>query len=107
LVKKETVAKMKAGSVIVDMAASTGGNVEGSVVDQNVRTDNGMLLLGNGNITATVATEASALFARNIYNFLQPQHDAESKSLKLNREDEMVKPTLIVDAGVVNYQKPA
>lgn len=107
LVKKETVAKMKAGSVIVDMAAGTGGNVEGSVVDQNVLTDNGVLLVGHGNIPATVATEASALFARNIFNFLQPQHDAESKTLKLNRDDEMVKPTLIVDGGVVNYQKPA
>jgi NAD(P) transhydrogenase subunit alpha len=98
---------MKAGSVIVDMAAGSGGNVEGSVVDQNVLTDNGVLLVGHGNIPATVATEASALFARNIFNFLQPQHDAESKTLKLNRDDEMVKPTLIVDGGVVNYQKPA
>lgn len=107
LVKKETVAKMRAGSIIVDMAVGSGGNVEGSVVGQNVRTDNGVILVGIDNIPATVATEASALFARNILNFLQPQHDKDSKSVKLNREDDMVKPTLIVDAGVVNYQKPA
>lgn len=107
LVKADTIAKMKAGAVLVDMAVSSGGNVEGSQVDQNVQTDNGVTIVGIGNIPATVATEASALFARNILNFLQPQHDAESKTLNLNREDDMVKPTLIVDAGVVNYQKPA
>lgn len=107
LVKKETVAKMRAGSIIVDMAVGSGGNVEGSVVGQNVRTENGVILVGIDNIPATVATEASALFARNILNFLQPQYDKDSKSIKLNREDDMVKPTLIVDAGVINYHKPA
>lgn len=107
LIKQATLLKMKAGSVIVDMAVASGGNVEGSQVDQVVLTDQGVKLVGIGNIPATVATEASALFARNIWNFLSPQQDADTQTLKLNREDEMVKPTLIVDSGVVNYQKPA
>lgn len=106
LIKAETVAKMKPGAVIVDMAVSSGGNVEGSKLDEVVLTENGVKIIGVGNIPATVATEASALYARNILNFLQPQHDKESQSLKLNREDEMVKPTLIVDAGQVLYKKP-
>jgi NAD(P) transhydrogenase subunit alpha len=106
LIKAETVAKMKAGAVIIDMAVSSGGNVEGSKLDEIVVTENGVKIVGIGNIPATVATEASALYARNILNFLQPQHDKESQSLKLNREDEMVKPTLIVDAGHVLYKKP-
>lgn len=106
LIKAETVAKMKPGSVIVDMAVSSGGNVEGSQLDQTVLTANGVKLVGIGNIPALVAAECSALYARNLINFLQPQHDQESKSLKLNREDEMVKPTIIVDGGQVLYKKP-
>lgn len=106
LVKAETVAKMKPGSILIDMAAGSGGNVEGTVLDQTVITENGVKIVGTANIPATVAAEASALYARNLLNFLQPQHDKESQSLKLNREDEMVKPTLIVDGGAVLYKKP-
>ncbi len=106
LVRAETVAKMRPGSVIVDMAVASGGNVEGSVLDRTVLTDNGVSILGVGNIPATVATETSALYARNLLNFLQPQHDKDSASLKLNREDDMVKPTLIVDQSQVLYKKP-
>lgn len=106
LVKAETVAKMKPGAVIIDMAVSSGGNVEGSKLDEIVVTENGVKIVGIGNIPALIATEASALYARNLINFLQPQHDKESQSLKLNRDDDMVKPTLIVDGGQVLYKKP-
>jgi NAD(P) transhydrogenase subunit alpha len=105
-VKAETVAKMKPGAVIIDMAVSSGGNVEGSKLDEIVVTENGVKIVGIGNIPALIATEASALYARNLINFLQPQHDKESQSLKLNRDDDMVKPTLIVDGGQVLYKKP-
>jgi NAD(P) transhydrogenase subunit alpha len=106
LVKAETVAKMKPGSIIIDMAVSSGGNVEGSQLDQIVVTENGVRIVGIGNIPALVATEASALYARNMLNFLAPMHNKETSEIVLNREDDMVKPTLIVDAGTVNYQKP-
>lgn len=106
LVKAETVAKMKPGSVIVDMAVSTGGNVEGSVLGTTTTTDNGVKIIGEGNIPALVAAETSALYARNMVNFLEPMHNKDSKSLQLNREDEMVKPTIIVDGGQIIYKKP-
>lgn len=106
LVKADTVAKMKPGSVIVDMAVSTGGNVEGSAPGTTVTTTNGVKIIGENNIPALVAAETSALYARNMVNFLEPMHDKDSKSLKLNREDEMVKPTIIVDGGQVIYKKP-
>ena len=106
LVKADTVAKMKPGSVLVDMAASTGGNVEGSEAGKTVTTNNGVKIIGETNIPALVAAETSALYARNMVNFLEPMHDKESKTLKLNREDEMVKPTIIVDGGQVIYKKP-
>lgn len=106
LVKADTVAKMKPGSVLVDMAASTGGNVEGSEAGKTVTTNNGVKIIGETNIPSLVAAETSALYARNMVNFLEPMHDKDSKSLKLNREDEMVKPTIIVDGGQVIYKKP-
>jgi NAD(P) transhydrogenase subunit alpha len=105
LVKADTVAKMKPGSVIVDMAVASGGNVEGSQVGKTVMTGNGVKIIGEANIPALVAAETSALYARNMVNFLEPMHDKESKSLKLNRDDAMVKPTLIVDSGQVLYKK--
>lgn len=106
LVKAETVAKMKPGSVIIDMAVSSGGNVEGSRLDETVITENGARIVGIGNIPALVATEASALYSRNLLNFLAPMHNKETSEIVLNREDDMVKPTLIVDAGTLIYKKP-
>ncbi len=71
LIKAETVAKMKPGSIILDMAVETGGNVEGSKNGENVVTDNGVTILGIPNIPSTVSTEASALYARNVFELLR------------------------------------
>lgn len=105
LVKAETVAKMRPGSIVVDMAVSSGGNVEGSKLDEIVTTSNGVKIIGIGNIPALVAAECSSLYSRNLLNFLEPMHDKETKSLLLKRDDEMVKPTIIVDGGQVLYKK--
>lgn len=107
LVTGETVAKMKPGSVIVDMAVESGGNVEGSKAGENVVTANGVKLIGITNLPATVAAEASALYARNLVNFLQPMYDKEAKAFKLNPQDDVVGPTIIVNDGQVLYKKPA
>ena len=101
LVKADSVAKMRPGSVIVDMAASTGGNVEGTKPGETVKTGNGVTVIGSANLPALVAAECSSLYARNLLNFLAPMHDRDTKSFRLNREDEMVKPTIIVDGGQV------
>lgn len=100
LIQAETVAKMKAGSVILDMAVATGGNVAGSVCGENVMTANGVKILGIANIPSTVATEASALYARNILNFLQTLFDAEQK-WAFNPEEEIQKALLLTHAGQV------
>ena len=62
-------------------------------------------IIGEANIPALIGTETSSLYARNMVNFLEPMHDKESKALKLKRDDDMVKPTLIVDGGQVLYKK--
>ena len=77
LISAATVAKMKPGSVILDMAVESGGNVEGSVNGENVVTENGVKILGIPNIPATVATEASALYARNVFNFVATLFDQD------------------------------
>lgn len=106
LVTGETVAKMKPGSVIVDMAVESGGNVEGSKPNENVVTANGVKIIGCTNIPASVAAEASALYSRNLLNFLQPMYDKEAKAFKLNPQDDVVGPTIIVANGQVVYKKP-
>ncbi|TXH23031.1 MAG: Re/Si-specific NAD(P)(+) transhydrogenase subunit alpha [Elusimicrobia bacterium] len=100
LIKAETVAKMKPGSVILDMAVETGGNVEGSVLGQTVTTDNGVRIIGVGNIPAALAAQSSALYANNLLNFLTTLFNKEGQ-LVHNPEDDIHKALLIVDGGQV------
>ncbi|CAG2155780.1 unnamed protein product [Oppiella nova] len=92
LIKAETVAKMKPGSIILDMAVESGGNVEGSKNGENVVTDNGVTIL--------VSTEASALYARNVFNFVETLFDQE-KNFAINQQDEIQKALLVTHGGQV------
>lgn len=100
LIKAETVAKMKPGSVILDMAVETGGNVEGSKVGETVITENGVKILGVPNIPSTLSTEASALYARNVFNFVETLFDAD-KNFSINPEEEIQKALLVTHGGQV------
>ncbi|WP_180186406.1 MULTISPECIES: Re/Si-specific NAD(P)(+) transhydrogenase subunit alpha [Acinetobacter] len=100
LIRAETVAKMKPGSVILDMAVESGGNVEGSKCGETVHTENGVKILGIPNIPSTVSTEASALYARNVFNFVETLFDAD-KNFVLNPEEEIQKALLVTHAGQV------
>lgn len=100
LIKAETVAKMKPGSVILDMAVETGGNVEGSKVGETVLTENGVKILGVPNIPSTLSTEASALYARNVFNFVETLFD-QNKNFKINLDDEIHKALLVTHGGQV------
>lgn len=100
LIKASTVAKMKPGSIILDMAVETGGNVEGSRCGEHVMTENGVKILGIPNIPSTLSTEASALYSRNVFNFIETLFDAE-KQLALNLDDEIQKALLVTHGGHV------
>ena len=95
LVHGATLAKMKAGSVLIDMAAGTGGNVEGSVPNETITTDNGVRIVGAANIPSQLAAQSSDLYANNLVNFITtliaPTGDDASASLALNldMEDEI------------------
>ena len=70
LVTAEMVATMKQGAVIVDLAAETGGNVEGSEAGETIITENGVLQWGGKDVPSQLATHASMLFSRNVVNLL-------------------------------------
>jgi NAD(P) transhydrogenase subunit alpha len=101
LVSADMVANMKAGSVIVDLAAEAGGNVEDTQYDQAITTPNGVTVLGYANFPARLPRDASALFARNILNFVTPMIDKADGSLAVNWDDEVVKGTLVTRDGTV------
>jgi NAD(P) transhydrogenase subunit alpha len=89
---------MKPGSVIVDMAVEQGGNCPLSELDKTV-TRHGVQIIGIANLPALVPADASALYARNLLNFLNLLVDPKNGELKLNREDEIIAGSLICVGG--------
>ncbi|WP_159712280.1 NAD(P) transhydrogenase subunit alpha, partial [Geminicoccus flavidas] len=98
LVTEAMVASMKPGSVIVDLAVETGGNVAGSKVGEVVE-KNGVKIVGNPNVPSRLAPAASTLYARNLLNFVTLLVDTETKGLVINREDELIKGTQLTDTN--------
>ena len=104
LIKEDTVRQMKPGSVIVDLAAEQGGNVEGTEPGRIV-VRNGVKLIGTTNLAATVPTDASTLYAKNLYNILALMLDAKTGEFKIDREDEIIAGTLVCADGEVVKKK--
>jgi len=97
LITEEMLQSMKAGSVIVDMAVEMGGNCPLSEPDAVV-IRHGVALVGITNIPALMATDASSLYARNLFNFITPMLQSDG-SLQINREDEVVEAALLCAGG--------
>lgn len=100
LIKEETVRAMKPGSVIVDMAVEAGGNCPLSELDKIV-IKHGIHLIGISNLPGLVAADSSALYARNLMNFLNLMLDAKSGEFKIDREDEIVDGTIVCTDGEI------
>jgi NAD(P) transhydrogenase subunit alpha len=100
LITADMVASMKAGSVIVDMAVEQGGNCELSRAGEVYQTPNGVVIVGHMNLPSHIATDASALYARNIVNFLTAQK-TESGLLMPNAEDDIIKAITLTQGGRV------
>jgi NAD(P) transhydrogenase subunit alpha len=100
LISEEMVKSMKSGAIIIDLAAVNGGNCaltqSGKIIEIN-----GVKIIGHENFPSRVASDASKLFAKNIFNFLELLIDKETKSLAINLEDEIIKSTLILHQNVV------
>ena len=102
IVGRDMVESMKPGSVIIDMAVETGGNVEGSVMNEVVEI-NGVKVVGQGNLPGEVARNASDMYSNNLLNLVMEFWDSEAKTLNLDPEDEIIAACVITrDGAVVN-----
>ena len=103
LVTRDMVAGMRPGSVIVDMAAETGGNVEGSVAGETVVV-NGVTIIGDGNWANYVARDASQMYSSNLCNLIEEFWHKEEKRLVLNFEDDILQGCVITHEGTIVNQ---
>ena len=102
LITEAMVASMKAGSVIVDLAAANGGNCKQTRKDEVVKTANGVTIIGYTNMPSRAASDASPLYARNLQTFVMTlMFDKETKALKIMSDDELIKGTLVTKGGAV------
>ena len=104
IVSKEMVAGMRPGSVVVDLAASSGGNVEGTVPDETVMVD-GVRVVGMSNFPGEVARDASQMYASNVANLLEHAWNKETKRLELNTEDDIVNSVLLTHGGEIRDER--
>ncbi|MBT2185795.1 NAD(P) transhydrogenase subunit alpha [Sphingobium nicotianae] len=100
LISDAQIATMKPGSVIVDLAVEQGGNVEGAVAGEIVET-HGVKIVGHKNVPSRLAADSSALFARNLYNFLSAYWDKDAAAPVLPDDDEIVKGIRLTQGGKV------
>jgi len=98
LIDKETVSQMRPGSVIVDMAAESGGNVEGSVAGEIVEFD-GVTIVGTGNWSNDVAKNASQMYANNLFNLFSEFCNEETGEFSLDLTDEILEKSVITHGG--------
>ena len=103
LMTKAMVDAMAPGSVIVDLAAETGGNVEGSVAGETIITDGGVIIWGGKDVPSSLPFHASSLYSRNLLNLLtlitNPAKEGEALSLNINFEDEIVAASALTHNG--------
>lgn len=100
IVDKVIIKQMQPGSVIVDMAVESGGNVEGSKLDKVVEV-NGVKIVGFGNLPGRVALTASQMYSANLGNFVEHFWDKENKKFELQLENTIVKGALITHNGEI------
>ncbi len=103
LITEEMIKNMRNGSVIVDIAAATGGNTPFTKNNETI-VHNGVSIIGNSNLQATLPSDASKLYGKNILNFLQLIITKES-TINLNWEDDLVKGSCITHGGEVVHER--
>ncbi|HKL20423.1 MAG TPA: Re/Si-specific NAD(P)(+) transhydrogenase subunit alpha [Tichowtungia sp.] len=103
ILTREMVEAMKPGSIVIDIAVDSGGNVEGSEPDKEVNI-NGVRVIGAGNLPGQVAADASLMYSSNLFNLMEHFWDKEAKALVLNLEDEIMDGCLVVHGGEIRNE---
>ena len=106
LITADMVATMKPGSVIVDMAASNGGNVEGSVADQLVITDNGVKIIGYTDLAGRLPTQASQLYGTNVVNLFKLLTPGKDGAVSLDLDDVVLRGMTVQKDGESMWPPP-
>ena len=106
LLTKEMVDQMKPGSVIVDLAAPSGGNCAYTLPGEKVVTDNGVIILGYTDLASRLPAQASQLYATNLYNLTTLLSPEKNGSIQLNREDPIIRTMLVSENGEILYPPP-
>ena len=104
LISEEQVRSMKPGSIIIDLAAESGGNCECSVAGET-KEIGGVHVVGSKDITSTISEDASALFSKNILNFLTLLIDSESKSISIDWDDEIIQGILVTKNNEIVHKE--
>jgi len=107
IITAEMVASMKSGSVIVDMAAANGGNVEGTVKDQAIVTDNGVTIIGYTDLAGRLPATASQLYGTNLVNLLKLLTPEKDGQLTLDWDDIVQRSVTVVRDGETTWPPPA
>ncbi|MDF5507541.1 NAD(P)(+) transhydrogenase (Re/Si-specific) subunit alpha, partial [Vibrio parahaemolyticus] len=106
LITKEMVDSMKAGSVIVDLAAANGGNCEYTVKDQVIMTDNGVKIVGYTDMVGRLPTQSSQLYATNLVNLLKLLCKEKDGNINIDFEDVVIRGVTVVKEGEVTWPAP-
>lgn len=106
IITADMVASMKPGSVIVDMAAANGGNVEGTVKDQAIVTDNGVKIIGYTDLAGRLPATASQLYATNLVNLLKLLTPEKDGKLTLDWDDVVQRSMTVVRDGEITWPPP-
>lgn len=105
LIEKNVLDRMMPGSIVVDMAVSTGGNVEGSKLFENVVTENGVTIMSGDLLERQVPFDASKMFSGNITAFLTHFYNKESKEFEVRMEDDIMKGCLLTQGGQIIHER--
>lgn len=105
LIEKSVLDRMMPGSIVVDMAVSTGGNVEGSKLFEDVVTENGVTIMSGDLLERQVPYDASKMFSGNITVFLTHFYNKEKKEMEVRLEDEIMKGCLLTKGGQIIHER--
>ncbi len=105
IVTAEMLDGMKYGSIVVDLAVESGGNVDGSKLDEEVARANGVRILGISSLEGRVANHASQMYSANLYAFIDHFWDGEKQELRLDLADEIQKGCVITHGGEIVHER--
>lgn len=105
ILNNEVLDQMQPGSILIDLAVESGGNIEGSKIGEEVVTKNGVRIIGPENLEGYYPKDASLMLAANFYNLIEHFWDAEAKDFKYSEDDEILNGCLITKGGQIVHEK--